>query len=256
MDFEFSPLSAIEKHPRFDYLTQEQWEWYLSEFVRRGRIYAESRNRCFMVVNVVTSTPLFISKQVIDILGYTVQEIHQDNGRFLHNITHPEDTVFFEGMSMHLSPILQKYKSDNQLIDICMQFTVRYLCKDKTYSCFDCNMYPMVMINGSSTFALVSLHELEVIKPPSFQVYCMKENLRYIYSSRQRRLVLEDKVTLKPSELKVLEYVANGVREQSISKKMKVDINTIKYYKKNIMEKLSVHSMPQAVYHALRKGII
>lgn len=256
MDFEFSPLSVFEKHSLFDYLTQEEWVWYLSEFVRRGRIYAESRNRCFMVVNTINTQPLFISRQVIGELGYSVEELRENQEHFLSNITHPDDDAFFHRIGVHLRPILQKFGADRNLIDMCLQFTVRYLCKDQTYMQFDCNLYPMVMLNGRSTFALVSLRKLEKLVPASFQVFFMKENVRYIYSSRLDRLVLEDKVMLKPIELKILEYVAKGVREQNISKKMNTDVNTIKYYKKNIMEKLSVYSMPQAVYYALRKGII
>lgn len=256
MDFEFLPLSVFEKHSEFDFLTQEEWEWYLSEFVRRGRIYAESRNRSFMVVNTINTQPLFISRQVIDELGYSVEEVRANQEHFLAEITHPDDDAFFHRIGVYLRPILQKFGADRNLIDMCLQFTVRYLCKDQTYMQFDCNFYPMVMLNGRSTFALVSLRKLERLVPATFQVFFMKENVRYIYSSRLGKLVLEDKVMLKPIELEILEYVAQGVREQNISKKMNTDVNTIKYYKKNIMEKLSVYSMPQAVYYALRKGII
>ncbi|MGL4328265.1 MAG: LuxR C-terminal-related transcriptional regulator [Tannerellaceae bacterium] len=256
MDFEFTPLSAFEKHSLFDFLTQDEWEWYLSEFVRRGRIYAESRNRSFMVVNTFNTQPLFISRQVIDELGYTVQELHAKKEHFLSDITHPDDDTFFHEIRDRLRVIMDKFDADKKLLDMCLQYTVRYLCKDQTYMQFDCNLYPMVMLNGRSTFALVSLRKLERLVPTSFQVFFMKENVRYIYSSRLGKLVLEDKVMLKPIEMDILKYVAQGVREQNISKKMNVDVNTIKYYKKNIMEKLSVYSMPQAVYYALRKGII
>ncbi len=256
MDFEFTPLSVFEKHSSFDFLTQEEWEWYLSEFVRRGRIYSESRNRSFMVVSIKNSVPLFISRQVIDELGYTAQELRDDQEYFLCNITHTEDLIFFQNLEEHIKPIMQKFGSDRRLIDLCLQFTVRYRCKDQNYLQFDCNMYPMAMLNGRSTFALVSMRKLDSIKPATFHIYFMNENIRYIYSSRQKKLVLEEKVMLKPIELEILEYVAKGVREQNISKKMNVDINTIKYYKKNIMKKLSVHSMPQAVYYALKKNII
>lgn len=256
MDFELSPLSLFEKHTSFNFLSQEEWEWYLSEFVRRGRIYAESRNRSFMVVNMISAQPLFISRQVIEELGYTVQELRENQERFLSNITHPEDHAFFDGIDVHLRPVFQKFGADKNLIDMCLQFTVRYKCKDQTYQQYDCNMYPMAMLNGRSTFALVSMRKPETLVPASFQVFFMKENIRYIYCSRLGKLVLEEKVMLKPIELEILEYVAKGVTEQNISKKMSVDVNTIKYYKKNIMEKLSVYSMPQAVYYALRKGII
>lgn len=256
MDFEFSPLSVFEKHSTFNFLSQEEWEWYLSEFIRRGRIYAESRNRSFMVVNMTSSQALFISRQFINELGYTVPELQANQDQFLSNITHPEDNAFFHRIGVHLRPLLQKFGADKKLIDMCLQFTVRYQCKDQTYIQFDCNLYPMVMLNGRSTFALVSMRKLDTIIPASFQVFFMKESVRYIYCSRLGKLVLEDKVILKPIELEILECVAKGMRELNISKKMNVDVNTIKYYKKNIMEKLSVYSMPHAVYYALRKGII
>lgn len=73
---------------------------------------------------------------------------------------------------------------------------------------------------------------------------------------RADKLVLEEKIILKPTEHEILTMVAKGIREQSIAKKLNIDVNMVKYYKKNIMEKLSVYSMPQAVYYALRNGIL
>ncbi|MGL5620345.1 MAG: hypothetical protein ACRDDC_12075, partial [Tannerellaceae bacterium] len=118
MDFEFTPLSAFEKHSLFDFLTQDEWEWYLSEFVRRGRIYAESRNRSFMVVNTFNTQPLFISRQVIDELGYTVQELHAKKEHFLSDITHPDDDTFFHEIRDRLRVIMDKFDADKKLLDM------------------------------------------------------------------------------------------------------------------------------------------
>lgn len=105
-------------------------------------------------------------------------------------------------------------------------------------------------------FSIVYVQELKFFRQNEFQAFLIKDKVRYIYVPRTDRLVLEEKIILKSTELEILTMVAKGIREQSIAKKLNIDVNMVKYYKKNIMEKLSVYSMPQAVYYALRNGIL
>ncbi|MGL4492756.1 MAG: helix-turn-helix transcriptional regulator [Tannerellaceae bacterium] len=61
---------------------------------------------------------------------------------------------------------------------------------------------------------------------------------------------------MRPNELVILDLTAKGYREHEIAKKLETDVNNIKYYKKGIMHKLSVHSMPEAIYYALKHKLI
>ncbi|MGL6179944.1 MAG: LuxR C-terminal-related transcriptional regulator [Tannerellaceae bacterium] len=256
MDYIYPHLADYPKDVKFEHLSEELWKWLLSELIRRGQIYTTSRDLMSFIVNLSESIPLFISSQIIEKLGYTKHDFEENCNDLLRMITHPDDKIFYAKMNQYIKPILIKHSKQNQYPYFTVNYTLRLICKDGTPMPFDCNMYPMVMCGGRAVFSIVCMQELRSFRQNTFQVFLVKENARYIYMPRADKLVLEEKILLKPMEYDILTMVAKGIREQSIAKKLGIDVNMVKYYKKNIMEKLSVYSMPQAVYNALRKGIL
>ncbi|MGL5563218.1 MAG: response regulator transcription factor, partial [Tannerellaceae bacterium] len=94
------------------------------------------------------------------------------------------------------------------------------------------------------------------IQPVSFQIYFPRENKRFIYNNRLSKFILEEKTILNDKELNVLKFTALGKREYEIAEAMGVDIGLVKYYKKSVLKKLSVYSMPEALYYALKQNLI
>lgn len=256
MDYIYPSLSDYPKDKIFEHLPDDLWVWHLSELIRRGQIYIASRDQLSFIVNLSQSIPLFISQQMLEKLDYTKQDFEDGRDDLLRNITHPDDIIFYAKMSHHLDPVIVKHSKQGRAPYMVINFTMRLIHKTGSVVPFECNMYPMAMRDGRSVFSLVCVKELKVFRKNVFQAFLVKENARYIYVPRADKLVLEEKIILKPMEHEILTMVAKGIREQSIAKKLNIDVNMVKYYKKNIMEKLSVYSMPQAVYYALRNGIL
>lgn len=256
MDYIYPSLSDYPKDKIFEHLSDDLWVWQLSELIRRGQVYSTSRDQSSFIVNLSQSIPLFISTQMLEKLDYTKQDFEEGRDVLLSKITHPDDRTFYTKMSHHLDPVIVKHSKQGRAPYMAINFTMRLIRKNGSVVPFECNMYPMATRDGRSVFSLVCAEELQVFRQNEFQVFLVKENARYIYVPRADKLVLEEKIILKPMEHEILTMVAKGIREQSIAKKLSIDVNMVKYYKKNIMEKLSVYSMPQAVYYALRKGIL
>jgi DNA-binding NarL/FixJ family response regulator len=70
---------------------------------------------------------------------------------------------------------------------------------------------------------------------------------------RPRELV-EDPMT--PTEVRLLEFLAEGETYQAAARRMEISINTVRDHVRSIYEKLHVHSKSAAVSKALRAGII
>ena len=256
MDFIYPSLSDFPRDKDFEHLTAEKWEWHLKELIRRGQVYTMSRGHAAFIVNLSQSIPLFISRQMLEKLNYTKTDFEKQNEAFLKRITHPEDAEFYEKMSEYIKPVIIKHFKRGREPYFVVNFTLRLIDKNKMVIPFECNMYPMAMCDGRSVFSLVCIEKLRIYRQNTFQLFLIKENIRYIYVPRADKLMPEEKIELKAIEYEILMMVAKGIREQSIAKKLVLDVNMVKYYKKNIMEKLSVYSMPQAVYYALRNGIL
>lgn len=256
MDYIYPSLSDYPKDKIFEYLSNDLWVWHLSELIRRGQVYSTSRDQSSFIVSLSQSIPLFISRQMLEKLDYTKQDFEDGRNDLLRNITHPDDATFYAKMSHLLESILIRHSKQGKRPYISVNFTMRLIRKNGSAAPFECNMYPMAMRDGRSVFSIVYVQELKFFRQNEFQAFLIKDKVRYIYVPRTDRLVLEEKIILKSTELEILTMVAKGIREQSIAKKLNIDVNMVKYYKKNIMEKLSVYSMPQAVYYALRNGIL
>lgn len=91
----------------------------------------------------------------------------------------------------------------------------------------------------------------------SFQIKIKKSFLKRLlscYSDENDSIV--SSVIMTNRELEVLEYLAFGLNNNQISKKMNVSIHTIKAHLHNIFYKLSVKDRTQAVVKAIKDNLI
>ena len=78
----------------------------------------------------------------------------------------------------------------------------------------------------------------------------------YEYNKKTNKFEYIGHTDLKEIEIEILRQIAQGTREYNIATKLDLDINLVKYYKKNIMKKLNVPNMPSAVFAALQQNIL
>jgi DNA-binding NarL/FixJ family response regulator len=82
---------------------------------------------------------------------------------------------------------------------------------------------------------------------PSKMVIILK-NLDNKYEDKQN--------ILSQRENEVLSEIALGKRYKQIAETLFISVNTIRFHMKNIYQKFNVHSQPEAIAIALRKGLI
>jgi DNA-binding NarL/FixJ family response regulator len=61
---------------------------------------------------------------------------------------------------------------------------------------------------------------------------------------------------LTERELELLTHVARGLSNKAVAAEMSISENTVKYYMKNILQKLGAQNRTEAVAHALRSGLV
>jgi two-component system NarL family response regulator len=60
---------------------------------------------------------------------------------------------------------------------------------------------------------------------------------------------------LTPQEVRLLQYLADGLGNKAIAQAMSVSENTVKYHLKNILQKLGIHNRTEAAAYAIRAGL-
>jgi DNA-binding NarL/FixJ family response regulator len=61
---------------------------------------------------------------------------------------------------------------------------------------------------------------------------------------------------LTPREREILQMVAEGKSNKDIANQLKLSVYTVETHRGNMMEKLSLHTVPELILYAVRKGII
>ena len=61
---------------------------------------------------------------------------------------------------------------------------------------------------------------------------------------------------LTPREKEILQLVAEGKTNKEVANILKLSLYTVESHRGNILEKLNLHSIPELILYAVRKGII
>ena len=257
MDYIFSSFYRYKKPVVFNNIYDYDWHYQMQEKVRCIRMHVHALNKPCLVVCNMTYQLLYCSHEIIDFLGYSLQDVINTNGFLFSEILYPEDSDFIGELSQGIKSLLQKYNNDENFMHYHIRFFLRFKHKSTNAIGADCTIYPLLYVEGKTLFSVITLNENVHHDKYTCEVCFYKAKHRYVYSIKEQSFVPEYKLLLKSIEHTILLMVANGERELAISRKLSIDLNTVKYHKKNIMAKLSVHSMPEAVYHALdRKSVV
>ena len=72
--------------------------------------------------------------------------------------------------------------------------------------------------------------------------------------TKEPQAEVADQLTAREREL--LAFVVQGLSNKAIARKMAISENTVKYYMKNILQKLGAQNRTEAAAHALRTGLV
>ncbi len=85
----------------------------------------------------------------------------------------------------------------------------------------------------------------------------LAEKIATEYEKRiKEKEVNEIKIKLNDSQIKILELEAKGYRELDIAEVLGIEVVTVKYHKRKIVEKLGVKNIKEAVAKAIKLNLI
>jgi DNA-binding NarL/FixJ family response regulator len=77
------------------------------------------------------------------------------------------------------------------------------------------------------------------------------------YVSRLRQRGLEDRYELlSDREREVLQIIAEGRSNKEVANLLNISLSTVETHRAHILQKLDIHSIPELILYAVRKGII
>lgn len=83
-----------------------------------------------------------------------------------------------------------------------------------------------------------------------------ENSIEYIYSRESGRWKEKEPIELSEREIEILRLSAQGCINKDIADIICVDINTVKYHKKNIFQQLNVRNINEAIAYANNKKLV
>lgn len=245
--FNNNPLEDFSPH---------EYKKIISDLYRSSSVCSAAFNKAALITCTQRSQLYYISDSYRQLTGYSKEEVLSMGDQFIMNIMHPDDLEDLAILRESLFEEVLYQRCKKRFIHHTIHYNYRIQHKNGHWIVLDCHLYPICIINNRPHFFISYISPINEFNKLIFQIYFFRENKRYIYNNCRKKFVLEEKVQLRSIEISILEYIAKGNREHEIAKRMDVDVNLIKYYKKCIMSKLSVNSMPEAIYYALKQNYI
>lgn len=72
----------------------------------------------------------------------------------------------------------------------------------------------------------------------------------------QQRGVVDSYELLTPREREILQMLAEGKSNKEIAGKLNLSLHTVDTHRTNMLQKLNLHSLPELILYAVRKGVI
>lgn len=256
MGLQFKPFHELltdEAYQQTDPLTFEQT---VHDLLRHASVLSKATNEAFMITSTLKGEIYYISDELIDLIGYSAQELSTIGCQFIRTLMHKEENDLIRQMSFQAyEEIFKKRTKDKSTYHIA-QYRFRIRHKLGYWITLENTAYPICHINQRSMFVVSYIREIAKYTRTELEIYYPQDKHRYIYNHSQSKFIIFEKIQLNPTEHQILKLTATGHKEYQIEKTMQIDINTIKYYKKNIMKKMSVSSMPEAIYLALKNELL
>ena len=91
----------------------------------------------------------------------------------------------------------------------------------------------------------------------SFLTRKVAQMLQEDYVSRLEERGLEDRYDLlSDREREVLQFIAEGRANKEVANLLNISVTTVETHRGHILQKLDIHSVPELILYAVRKGII
>lgn len=105
---------------------------------------------------------------------------------------------------------------------------------------------------GDLVDAIKAVHQAKAFFSPAISRMLVEDYMREI---RNRR-VDDSYELLTPREREVLHMLAEGKSNKDIATTLNLSLYTVETHRRNLQDKLNLHSFPELVLYAVRKGII
>jgi DNA-binding CsgD family transcriptional regulator len=192
----------------------------------------------------------YMSSHPLFLCGYTAEQVKEWGYRYYARVVPEEDIKMLleinqKGFDFFYSlPIEQRAKGF-------ISYDFRIVHPQRQPLLVNQRLTPLYLTDDGNIWLALCIINISTNKQPgNVVIQMLDEPTQHRYSFESKRFVTFKPTLLSEREKQVLEFAARGYSEQETADELFVDLNTVKYHKKNLYLKLDVKNMAEAIYCA------
>lgn len=256
MGLQFKPFEELLANEAYQDIDPVAFKQTVHDLIRHTSVYSKATNDTFMIASTIKGEIYYISDELIKLTGYTAKELRAIGNQFIRELMIKEENDLIRQMSFQAYQEIFKLRTKDTSSYHIALYKFRFKHKLGHWVTLENTAYPVCHINQRSMFVVCYVKEISKFIRSELEIFYPQEKLRYIYNHSKNKFIKSEKIQLNSIEQQILKLTATGHKEYQIEKEMELDINNIKYYKKKIMQKMSVNSMSEAIYLALKNELL
>jgi len=218
----------------FSRLTQVSF--YVIDYYKKGFVY-------------VSDHPLFLS-------GHTREEVLNMGQEFIFKVISEEDVNRIAAITWQAFEIFHTYPMDSRE-KISVSFDFGLIQPDKRSILVNQKMTPICLTESGHVWLALYVVTLSTKTAPGIITIMVDgESIDFTLSPQTNKMIKKEVLSLSKREKEVLQLSEQGCNNEQIATKLFIDINTVKFHKRNIYSKLEVKNITEALICARNNGLL
>jgi len=245
----FEPVNGMEKCNRKEYQ-------HLKHYHKSFTVLSEINNQSIYVIDYYKKTFNYVSPHPLFLCGYEVEQVKNWGFEYFEKVVPPEDLIM--ALEISDSGFRFFYELPLEARTRCyLSYDFRLKRPDGKMILVNHCVYPFQLTpNGDMWLALCVVTLSTKQHPGNVVITMLDKPFKYKYSFESKKFRLLEIARLSDREKDVFRYMIAGYTEVQTAVELFVDINTVKYHKRNIFEKTGAKNNKQAISMAGGQEIV
>ena len=247
----FSPLRLDHPVSESDYVSVKPYIETLTALTRVA-------NMSLYLIDYHKKGFLYVSSNPLFLCGYEQEEVRKLGYNFYPKVVPPEDLVMLLEINEKGFEYFYKLGQDSETkYDGFISYDFTMCHKNGQKFKVNHKLTPFALTSDGDMWLSLCLVTLS-IQEKSGNAYIQHFNSpnRLDYSFKTKRWKAAPAIVLTDREKEILRLSAQGYTEQNIANKLFVERSTVRFHKNNILSKLGVNNIMEAVYYSSMNHMI
>ena len=244
----FNEKNCVESITEADYLR-------IKPYIETAKAFAQTTYQSIYIIDYFKKSFLYVSDNPIFLCGYSAKEVMEMGyGFYLNQVPEIEIPMLTELNQAGFSAFNATPREERMC---CLMSYDFHILSGGKKLLINHKITPLVLNDlGQVWLALCTVSLSSRKEAGHIEFRHLGTNQYSVYSLTEHQWIEQEEIKLKPEEKEVLVLSAQGYTMKEIAEKVCKSIDTVKFYRKQVFEKLEVENITEALSFAINYGLL